>query len=358
MENNKQSNNSSNKSNEVEIDLGQLFSFFGKGFSNVYNFFINSIRQLIRSIFIVIFFIRRHLMKLVLGTIVGSVGGNLYKINFTTPTYESSMTVQPNFGSTMQLYKNVDFYQNLVSQKDSIRLASSLNISTEEAAKITKIEAIPYANANQSLLAYQSFASSLDSSLMIDKVDLDDFIDNLPVESYQYHIINIQSKDKYIFGKLRSPIISSIIRNPYYDQVRETSYLNLLSAKSAINNSMQELDTLRDFYKDIMIKESEKVSTGTNIFMSSTKDNNKEIVVFDKYMKMNELMRSVNKKLIEKNDVITVISSFIPVGNVVTGWRKEYTLLGGLLGFILVFFIYGSIKINHKLNNYEKYMNA
>ena len=357
MEDTKQGNNSSKKSNEEEIDLGQLFSLIGKVIFST----IDLIGNIFLSIFYwgvsVLLFLKKHVIKLTIGTILGAVGGNLYQSNFKVPIFESSMTVQPNFGSAIQLYKNIDYYQNLVSQRDIERLAISLNVTTEEASKITSFKAKPYSTPNQTLLSYRRFTASLDSTTL-KHLEFDEFSENQPIESFMFHIVSVTSKDKYVFGKLRSPIISSIIRNPYYDQVRKTSSLNLSSSKIAIQNSMQELDTLRDFYKDIMVSESKKSTSGTNIYMSSTNGNDKEIVVFDKYMKMNKLLIDVNKKLTEENDIINVVSSFNPVGKRVIGWRRNYTLLGGVFGFILVFSLFLIQILNKKLKEYEEKIKA
>lgn len=353
MKDSNQNNNPSQKSNEEEIDLGQLFSLIGKGFSNIFNFFGNIISSIFYLFISALLFVKKHTIKLAIGTVIGAIGGGLYQTYFKVPTYESSMTVQPNFGSTIQLYKNIDFYQNLVRQKDYERLATSLSISVEESKNINKFSVEPYSNANQTLLAFKRFTSDLDSAT-VNKIDFESFSENQPAESFRFHIVNVESKDKYIFGKLRSPIISSIVRNPYYDQVKSTSYLNLLSSKKALESSMKELDSLRVLYKEVMLSESKKTTSGTNIYMSSTDSNDKEIVVFDKYMRMNEELINVNKKLTEENDVINVVSSFNPVGMKLAGLKRNYKILGGVLGFLIIFLTYGTIFLNAKLTEYEE----
>ena len=357
MENNKQDNNSSQRSNEEEIDLGQLFTLIGKGFSNLFSFIGGIFTAIFNVLIDFILIVKKNLVNIVLGVVIGTASGYIYKHYFKIPTYESSMTVQPNFGSTIQLYKNIDYYQNLVRQKDFERLATSLNISLEESKNISGFEVKPYRNANETLLAFKRFTSGLDSTT-INKIEFEDFIENQPAESFKFHIVTVVSKDKYIFGKLRSPIISSIIRNTYYDQVRTTSHSNLLSRKKAIQESMAELDTLRSLYKEVILAESKKEVNGTNIYMSSTSSDNKEVVVFDKFMKMNESLIDVNIQLTEENEIINVVSSFNPVGMRQGGILRNYTILGGALGFILVFLILIVVHLNKQLINYENKMKS
>jgi len=137
-----------------------------------------------------------------------------------------------------------------------------------------------------------------------------------------------------------------------------TSYSNLLSRKKAIQESMGELDTLRALYKEVMLAESKKEVNGTNIYMSSTGSNDKEVVVFDKFMKMNEALIDVNKQLTEENEVINVVSSFNPVGMKQGGILRNYTILGAVLGFVLVFLALIGVYLNKQLVSYENKMKS
>jgi len=353
MKDNNQTQNSTNLNpREEEVDLGHIFLIIGRGFSNLFHF----IRNIFKSIFIwflsFLLFIRRNFKLLVLGSILGALLGGVYEFVLKTPTYESSMTVEPNFGSAVQLYKNIDFYQSLVKQKDVERLSSSLNITKEEASNLTLIKAKPYANKNQILLAYKNFISDLDSST-VKMIDYETFAKEQPVESFRYHIVNIQSKDKYVFNKLPNPIISSIIQNTYYDKVKSTSYSNLISKKNALNSSMSELDSLKALYKEVMLAESKKVNSGTNIYMSNINESDKEVVVFDKYMIMNDEMIRVNKQLTEENEVINIVSSFNPVGMRIRGWYRNGIVLGFLGGLSLVLLFSSFKELNRLLSIYE-----
>ena len=353
MEEKNQNNNSQYKSNEEEIDLGQLFSLIGKGFSNIFRFIGSIFSTMFRWAMYWVIFIKKHLLVLLAATILGYSLGWIYKHYIEIPVYESSMTVQPNFGSTMQLYKNIDYYQSLVYLKDYKRLATSLNISEEEAKNLKKFRVEPYTNENETLLAFKRFVSNLDSTI-VNKIDYKKFIQNQPTESFKFHIVTVESKDKYIFGKLRSPIISSIIRNDYYNQVKTTSYANLMSRKKAIEANMGELDTLRTLYKKVMLAESKKEVNGTSIYLGNTAKDNKEVVVFDKYMRMNQALIDVNKQLTEENEVINVVSSFNPVGKRLGGLKRNYPLLGGVFGFLLTIIFLSGKLINNMIVKYEK----
>jgi len=337
---------------EEEIDLGNLFKVIGKGISNFFNFIGTILKTIVKWILDLILFIRSNFKKLVFGAIIGGLFGGVYQYGIKEKQYESSMTVQPNFGSAVQLYKNIDYYQSLVKQEDIERLATSFNISQDEAESISFIEVEPYSNDNQIILSYKNFIEDLDTTT-VKLIDYETFAKAQPVESFRYHIVTVTSENKYLFNKLETPIITSIIQNKYYDKVKSTANYNLLSRKDALEGSMIELDSLRSLYKKVLLAESEKENSGTNIFMSDLSTHNKEVVVFDKYMVMNQQLIDVNKKLTEQNEVINVVSSFNAIGMKIREWYKNFTFIGFIGGFLLVLLVICSQEVNKFLVAYE-----
>ena len=338
---------------EDEIDVNQLFALIGKGFSNIFNFIGYVFKTLFVWILFQILFIRNNLKKLMLAAIIGGLLGGIYQYGFKEIKYESSMTVEPNFGSAFQLYKNINYYLSLIEQKDHERLAESLNISVDQAKSISWIEIEPYSNDNQSLMSFKDFMEGLDS-LTNNLIDYKTYAKKQPVESYKYHLIKVVSKDKYIFEKLEEPIINSITENDYYDKVKSTSYANLMSRKKALLISMSELDSLRLLYKKVLLAESIKESSGTNIFLSSVENDDKQLFVFDKYMLMNQQLIDVNKNLMEEGKIINVVSSFNSIGMKINDWYRNFAVIGFIAGFLMLY-IYLILKVlDQYLVTYEK----
>ena len=338
---------------EDEIDVNQLFVLIGKGFSNVFNFIGNLFKLFFSWILAQIIFIRNHLKKLILAAIIGAVIGGIYQYGFKETKYESSMTVKPNFGSAFQLYKNIDYFLSLIEQENHERLAESLNISINEAKSISWIEVEPYSNDNQSLISFKYFMEDLDS-LTNNLIDYKTYAKKQPVESYKYHMVRVISKDNFIFENLEGPIINSITQNTYYNDLKSTSISNLVSRKNALLGSMAELDSLRFLYKEVLLAESLKESSGTNIYLSSTEKDDQQLLVFDKYMLMNTQLMEVNRKLMEENEVINVVSSFNSIGMKMNDWYRNYTIIGFLAGFFLLYTYLIFRELNRFLIQYEK----
>lgn len=337
---------------DEDVDIAQLFVLIGKGIMSVINFIILLFKTIFDWFLLLLLFIRTNFTKMMIVALIGGSTGAVYQYLIKPTQYESSMTVEPNFGSAVQLYKNIDFYLSLIKQDDFERLASSLSISPEEATSITWIEVEPYSNENQVLLSYKNFIAELDSNA-VKLVNYKTFAKEQPIESFKYHIITIVSKDKYIFQKLESPIINSIISNNYYDKVKTTAYRNLISKKSALESSMIELDSLRTLYKKVLLAESAKENGSTNIFMAEAGQSSKEVDVFDKYMVMNEELIEVNKQLTAENEVVNVVSSFNAIGMKVKAWYKNYAVLGFIGGFGLMFLFISFKDLDQRLVDYK-----
>ena len=337
---------------EDDVDIAQLFALIGKGISNLFHFVVGLFRTLLDWLLLLLIFFRNNLIKMLIAAVIGGSLGAVYQYLIRDVQYESSMTVEPNFGSAVQLYKNIDFYLSLVKQKDFERLASGLNITPEEAESITWIKVEPYSNENQVLLSYKNFIAELDSN-SVKLVNYKTFSKEQPIESFKYHIVTIFSKDKFIFKKLESPIINSIISNDYYDKVKTTAYLNLISRKSALENSMIELDSLRTLYKKVLLAESVKENQGTNIFMSETGAHTKEVEVFDKYMTMNDELIEVNRQLTAEKEVVNVVSSFNAIGMKVKAWYKNFAIIGFLAGLVFMFILISVRQLDKHLVNYK-----
>jgi len=110
-----------------EVDLGNLFKIIGKGFKNLFNTILGSLKGLFHLLVQLLIFVRNNLLKLGVSMILGAGIGLFLDFSIPKPYY-SDMVVEPNFKSTQQLYSNVLFYHELVKQKETDQLASLLNI--------------------------------------------------------------------------------------------------------------------------------------------------------------------------------------------------------------------------------------
>ena len=249
---NKEKTEDKKKENQdYEIDLGQLFSKMGSSIGDLFTSLFNMMKFLFLQFVIFSLFIKKNLIKLAIGSVIGLVlAGTLQHFTNKEDTFETSMTLSPNFGSTLQLYKSVEMFQSLIDLKNYNVLAQKLNISIEDAESLISFEVEPYLSNIEKVKVYQNFLALADS-ITETKFPFDDYFENVSVVDYNYHIITVSSKKDNVFGQLKDPILASIISNQYFADIKETSYKNLIAKRQNIKNSLTEEEyeefTRRDY---------------------------------------------------------------------------------------------------------------
>ncbi len=343
---------STNQMNNEEVDLGSLFKVIGKGFQNLFN----TIGQFLKAIFhyfiLLLLFLRNNTLKLGIAMFVGAAIG-LY-LDITLPKqYSSTMIVEPNFKSAQQLYKNMNFYHELVKQKDSILLAQTFNISVNEASKLKGFYIEPIKNENEKYEFFNDFIQEVDTTT-VRNINIGEFKKAFTDYNYSYHQIKVKSLSNTIFEKLSLPIISSIENNPYYKYQKKINDENLLQNEKVLLKSLQEVDTLRKIYNEVLITEAKKTELGTSITLDQGVKKTNEIKLFDKRLELNEELIDSNKEKAETTEILNVVSTFSRVGVKERDLLKKRTFILGV-GFgvlMLVFVLFR--QLNSYLVNYRK----
>jgi len=329
-----------------EVDLGNLFKIIGKGFKNLFN----TIGQFFKSVFhyfiLLLLFFRNNALKLGIAVFIGSVIG-LY-LDLTLPKqYSSSMIVEPNFKSAQQLYQNINFYHELVKQKDLNLLAQTFQIPVSEASKLKGFYIEPLKNENEKYEFFNDFIEEVDTTT-IKNIDIIEFKKGFTDYDYKYHQIKVKSLSNIIFEKLSTPIISSIQNNSYYKYQKKINDENLFQNEKVLVKSLQEVDTLRKIYNEVLITEAKKAEMGTNITLAQGVKKTDELELFNESLKLNEELINNNKEKAETTDILNVVSTFSKVGIKERSlFNKMTTILG--LGFGLLMLIFILLK---QLNSY------
>ncbi|TYP99903.1 hypothetical protein C7447_101510 [Tenacibaculum adriaticum] len=340
-----------NKNSEEEVDLGSLFVIIGKGFSNFFSF-IGSLFNSIFDFFIqVLLFLKSNIIKIGLAAIIGGVLGIF--IEYTNNTkYVDNLQVQPNFKSSRQLYNNINYYNDLVKQKDTALLAKTFNISMDDAASLRKFEIYPIINENDILTSYDELILSVDT-LTVKSYSFNKFKNMFTQYDYQIHNINVQATKNNIFKKLDKAIIGSITENEYFNNLRKINNENLSTTELLIRKNLAQADSLHYVYKKVLLEEAKKTTSGTNIDLGGKQSISKELELFKTNRELNKDLKKISEDLAEKTAVINVISNFQPVGHEIKEIQKNQAFQFALLGAILMILLLLLIKLNRYLENYQ-----
>lgn len=346
------STNQPKKSNEEEVDLGALFIIIGRGFSNFFNFIGNIIKGIFHALISILIFLKQNFIKIAIAAILGGVLGIFLEVK-KNDSFGSDLLVEPNFKSAKQLYNNINYYNDLVKQKDTTGLASTFKLEKKTAATLKKFTIEPIKTDNDIINAYNDFILEVDTAT-VKSYTYDEFKISFEEYDYKVHKINVIAEQNDIFTSLDDVIISSVVKNKYFNRLKYLSNENLNRTDSLLRQNLGQIDSLRLVYMRVMIEEAKKSSNGTSIDLGGEKRTTKELELFDTNRKINFELKEVVKDKIEKYEVINIISNFQPIGYKIEGVTKNYAFLLASLGALLMVLFLLFMKLNNYLDNYKK----
>jgi len=338
--------------NEEEVDLGSLFVIIGKGFKNFFNFIGSIFKGIFHFLISVLLFFKIHFKKIIIAAVIGGVIG-IFLESTSQDKYGSNLIVQPNFGSSLQLYKNINFFNDLVDQEKVLLLASIFNIDSTTAAGFTKFQITPIDNGNDIINAYDQFILSVDT-LTVKSYDFEEFQMSFKDYDYRIHDIYVESLNDNVFSGIEDVLISSVIKNKYFNKIKKLTNENLFRTDSLLRENLVQVDSLRKMYMKVMLEESKKELSGTTIDFGGTKTSAKEIELFRTDREINEDLGLIAESIGEKSEVINIVSNFQSIGYEVKGITKNYIFIVAGLSVLLVLFIILFLDLNSYLDSYKK----
>jgi len=338
---------------EEEVDLGSLFTLIGRGISKVFNFFKSILLGVFDLLIGILLFFRKRFIYFLSAIVVGGAIGAFLEFK-KQDKYGADMLVQPNFNSSRQLYNNVNYYNDLVKQKDTTQLMKVFNLSEEEAISLKKFEVLPVETENDVVKGYDNVILSVDT-LTAKSYSYDQYKKSFTDFDYKFHTILVEATDKKVFSKLGDIVISSVTNNSYFKKVKNLTNENLTRTDSILRQNLTQVDSLRQVYVSVMLEEAKKDFQGTNIDLGSgEKSTTKELQLFDKNKVLNQELVGVVKDRSEKSEVINVISDFQDTGYKIDSIERNWVFLTAVLFFMLTLVFFILKEINQFLINYKK----
>ena len=292
-----------------EIDLIKSFSYFGKIinrlFSISFNIFIGFANLIIRLVSIIkkkfIFFV----ISIILGAFIGSIynGDGIVK-------YNASLMVLPQFGSVHQIYKNIEYYQTLVDERNYEELKSNLNLSLNEAKSINSISVKPFTSEFTTMKIYAKFTDLVDSISGIE-LNYEIFKEKLSFDDYPHHIISLTIDTVLVPSGLANSIVNSISENKYYESRQVIALKNLEEEKALINLSIGKLDSILFFQRtEKKFEESVKKTLGTQIYMDDNQNQKIYSELFSNYSSFNTKLLLINSRVNGYKNIVNILSTF------------------------------------------------
>lgn len=340
------------KNNEEEVDLGSLFIIIGRGFSNFFNFIGNIFKGIFHAVISILIFLKQNMIKIGIAAFIGGVLGIFLEVK-KGETYESELLLEPNFKSTRQLYDNINYYNDLVKQKDTAGLAETFKLDKSTAASLKKFIVEPIVKENDIINSYNEFVSSVDTTT-IKSYTFVDFKGSFTEYDYNLHKVTVTSTQNNVFDKLDDVIISSVVNNKYFNRIKELSNKDLNRTDSLYRQNLTQIDSLRKVYMEVMVEEARKETNGTSIDLGGEKTTTKELELFATSRKINTDLKNISSEKATKYEVINVISNFQPIGTEVKAVTRNYAFLLAILGAMLMILFLLVSQLNKYLTSYNK----
>lgn len=338
--------------NDEEVDLGSLFQIIGKGFSKFFNFIGNIFKGIFHALIVVLLFLKSNIVVIVIAAIVGGIAGGFIESK-TDDLYTSELLVKPNYKSSKLLYSNINFYNDLIKQKDTIALQNTFGISKEDAGSLKKITIEPVVSDYDIIESYDNFVTKVDTTT-IKSYEYLEFKSSFTDFDYKIHKIEAIAKKSDVFIKLEDKIISSVENNTYFNRLKTLTYNSLNTTDTLIKKNIAQIDSLQKTIIVSTLAASKKETSGTNIDLGSQNSKPTEVELLETNRKLIRDLENIVEDKSEKNVVLNIVSGFKPVGSKVRGVTKNYIFILGLLSVVLTIFILLLIRLNTYLNNYKK----
>jgi len=338
---------STKENQEDEIEIGKLFQLIGKGFTKLFKAIGDLFKYLFDALIFVLLFLRKHFIKFTIAAIIGFFVG--FFSEGTKRTFKSDMIVSANFNSIYQLYNNITYYNNLVLQKDTSDLAKLFNLNKKEAASLKSFEINPIITENEKLSLLDEFIKTADTTT-VKLIDKNTYINSLTKFNYKNHRIIVKAAQNNIFRKLEPTIVTNIAENPFFTLQKRTFDKNIAFESKALLAQIAQIDSLRNLYKKVLLKEAEKNTSGTQIDLSSkTSKKDAELELFKIQKGINIRLNEISTLKAKEGKIINKVSGFGKVGSKVSIINRAPSLYALYLSGLTLLMI---LLIN--LNNYLK----
>ncbi len=343
-----------------EVDLGQLFKLIGNMFDRLFMFIGSLLKRIFLSFVWFVFFIKKHIIKIIIAGIIGFVYG-YFKQKKGEPLYRSTTVIKQNYDTGENLYRAIDYYNELIAEGDSVTLGKVLNIDPSKAASLIQLEVESVITENDKLKSFDEYTKELDS-LVASTITLEHFVENSKEYHYPVQRIIMKANEKDIFGTVVSKIVDKIVSTDYFqiEQKKDLDELNRL--EKSIKESLEASQELQKVYKNVLETPIEKpLGSQTSISIDNTDDRavTKEYELYNNDVELRRELVSIQRRKEDKQFIIEIVSSQENQGTIDN--TKEFLgkPLNGKTYFAIILMLLASIILLtlHFIKFLEKYKN-
>lgn len=304
------SKNLPEKQTPEEVDLGQLFKLIGNAFSRFFNFIGSILNGLFLAFVWVVFFIKKHVIKIMVAAILG-FGFGYSKEKIADPVFQSSVIVKQNYDTGKNLYNLIDYYNQLIKDQDTLALKSALNVSTQLAASIKDIDVEPTVSETQMIKNYDDYIKGLDSALAA-TINYETYYKNINLPEFEEQRIKINVSNKINVNPVFEKIVENINSSDYFKRENEKDIRQLNNREAALKQVLVKSDSLQNMYKRVLempLDQTSGAQTSITIEGSDQIDKTKEFELYKSEIEIRRELVQIERERADKEQILEIVSN-------------------------------------------------
>lgn len=216
-----------------EIDLASV----SKAFSGLF-------RSISRSIFRLIRYLLRHIVLFIILVVVGALLG-IY-LDEDKKTYDSYVTIRPNFHSTDYVYAKIDLLYSRINDNDTLFLKA---IGIKKPSNLKEINIYPIVDIYKFITENDTKDSDrnfqLFKYLSTDMGDMKSMVlDKITSKNYTFHQIHFVTSSRARRDEILEPILNYLENNEDFRRAKQVFIENTNLKIEANKNMIAQIDSL------------------------------------------------------------------------------------------------------------------
>ncbi|WP_019670889.1 GumC domain-containing protein [Eudoraea adriatica] len=272
-----------------EIDLGQLFNMIGRGFKNVFNWFLRGF----------LYFKKNFLILLGLAVVGAILGFGLNQI--VSEKFKTEAIVKPNFESKDYLYDVVNEVQAKIKSGDTVFFNAIGFKNTGLKGYDIEIDQILVKSNAEDNLEYLELLEKFQENGLVSDIIRSELLNKSSLE----HRITFTYKDAKNGPKFTQKVMEYINSNNYYNELIKINQENAKIRIRQDENLLAQIDELITRYSDKMAATDSQFNEQRIIL-----DNEKQLNITELFELKSNLIRDIERKKIElqeQKDAISII---------------------------------------------------
>ncbi len=337
-----------------EIDLLQLFGFFEQKIKSILKLVFIGAKTIYEVFIAFLQILQKYAIKIAafmgLAFALGYVS-DMYK----PKVYSSTMMIKPMYEGKFQLVSNIDYYNALIANRDSTKLASIFEITKDEASNLSSFKMNPGPeNELEKIKAYDEFIKSVDSTTA-KMVEYDKFIEEMSMYNSSMYEITVESKQKDIFLKLDTGF-EKTFQTKYSVNSKKKKDSIFKMKKISLEKQISDVEKIQEMYtKELSKVQNKKITTlsGTPVIIGEEQKKTREFDALQLSLKLRNELTDLGQQAIKEDKLFEVVSAFPAIGTVQGSLFQKMKFMFPIIAFILSLLAIFGIKFNNYIKNYK-----